>query len=145
MNSARPAGGQAFNRQRRVRRRSDFDRAFEAGKRVTCGHFVVVFALRNAPKADPDGPPRLGLVVSRKAGNAVVRNRIKRLCRESFRRSPQRLPNGLDVLLIPRQGAQDLDFTSVDRELEEAFARVRKVLAKTESVSHVPGSKKPIR
>jgi ribonuclease P protein component len=45
---------------------------------------------------------RLGLSVSRKYGNAVARNRLRRLYREAFRLSKHELPKGLDLVLIPR-------------------------------------------
>jgi ribonuclease P protein component len=47
---------------------------------------------------------RLGLVVSRRVGNATVRTRVKRLLREVFRREKSRLPEPMDVVLVP-QGA----------------------------------------
>jgi len=49
---------------------------------------------------------RLGLSVSRKVGNAVVRNRWKRLVREAFRRHRHQLPAGLDLVVLPRQGVE---------------------------------------
>jgi len=55
-------------------------------------------------QACPNGLPfsRLGLSVSRKYGNAVKRNRLRRLYREAFRLSKHQLPTGLDLVLIPR-------------------------------------------
>ncbi|MCI0685179.1 MAG: ribonuclease P protein component [Gemmataceae bacterium] len=55
-------------------------------------------------QACPNGLPhcRLGLSVSRKYGNAVARNRLRRLYREAFRLSKHDLPAGLDLVLIPR-------------------------------------------
>jgi ribonuclease P protein component len=50
--------------------------------------------------------PRLGLSVSRKVGPAVVRNRWKRLLREAFRLSRVELPEGLDIVVIPRADAE---------------------------------------
>lgn len=129
---------QAFGPSRRIRKKAEFDRAFRNGRRVTSPHFLFVISRR-----DDDAPARLGLVVSRKAGNAVARNRIKRLCREAFRRKPERLPPGLDILVLPRAGVDmtDLDYARVDGELEEVCGRLRNVtrgLAPAGSMSHVP-------
>lgn len=49
--------------------------------------------------------PRIGLVVSRKAGNAVVRGRWKRCLREAFRLAQHELPAGVDLVALPRAGA----------------------------------------
>ena len=63
---------------------------------------------------------RLGVVASRKVGNAVVRNRAKRLWREIFRLNQHRLPPQCDVLVIVRKG-----FSQAERaELEALFADV---------------------
>jgi ribonuclease P protein component len=62
------------------------------------------------------GPPRLGLVVSRKVGSAVRRNRVKRLCRECFRQWPSLLPNGVDLIVIAREGAPELGLADVRAE-----------------------------
>ncbi len=58
----------------------------------------------------------MGLVVSRKVGNAVVRNRVKRLCRECFRREVVKLPDGIDLVIIARGNPTGLTFESVSRE-----------------------------
>lgn len=61
---------------------------------------LVLYACKN------DLPhPRIGLVVSRKAGNAVVRGRWKRCLREAFRLSQHELPAGFDLVALPRAGA----------------------------------------
>jgi ribonuclease P protein component len=53
--------------------------------------------------ARPDhGPARLGVTVTRKFGNAVARNRAKRVMREAFRRLPELFPNGIDLVVIPK-------------------------------------------
>lgn len=89
----------------RVRKRSEFRRVQGQGRRVTSKYFVVLAYARDesVSASRSESPTRLGLVVSRKVGNAVRRNRVKRLIREAFRQCPEwRLP-GIDLVVIPRQ------------------------------------------
>lgn len=98
-----------FPRTARVRAGSDFDRIFKHGRRVA----LPVLALHwQPPSSDPsvDGihGPRLGLAVSRKVDpNAVGRNRIKRVLRETFRHYRAMLADG-DYVVVARVGAARL-------------------------------------
>jgi ribonuclease P protein component len=100
-------------------------------KRVTCAHFVFLVAPRQEP-----GPARLGLVVSRKVGNAVARNRVKRVCRECFRHGHAAVPEGIDLVIVARAGAAELDFAAASRE----WADVQRLLVKraTEALAQSP-------
>jgi ribonuclease P protein component len=80
----------------RLRDGRDFAAVYQA--RTTAGDACLLVYGR----PNDAGHPRLGLSVSRKVGKAVVRNRWKRLIREAFRTSPDRLPAGLDLVVIPR-------------------------------------------
>lgn len=89
-----------FPPSRRLQRPQDFQRVYDGGQRAG-DEFVLMFA---APS--PCGSTRIGLSVSRKHGNSVVRHRIKRLLREAYRLSQLEVPEGLDLVLIPRPGCK---------------------------------------
>jgi ribonuclease P protein component len=78
------------------------------------------------PPADQVGAsPRLGITASRKVGNAVTRNRIKRGVREWFRHSRDELPDAVDVVVIARRGAAELTGSEIAVRLEELLRRSR--------------------
>src|SRR6476660_2045096 len=87
-----------FPQSRRMKTPAEFDRCF-ARKRSASDGVLIVYACENGLDH-----PRLGCSVSKKVGNAVVRNRFKRLFREAFRLSQKDLPAGVDLILIPRPG-----------------------------------------
>lgn len=68
-------------------------------------------------KAEGVRSPRLGLTVSRKVGNAVVRNRVKRQVREWFRASRDQLEGAWDVVVIARRRASELESAESGPEL----------------------------
>ena len=107
-----------FSRRQRVRRREDFQQVFDQGIRVSSRYFTLLVA----PKAG--APARLGIVASRKLGDAVHRNRAKRLIREIFRLN-QPLPGGvgIDLIVIPRRELFDAQFTEIHEDFRTAWRR----------------------
>lgn len=81
----------------RLKRTADFEQVYDKGRRLGDGH-LLLFAWPSVP-----GAIRAGFSVSRKHGNAVHRNRRKRLLREAFRLHRVQLPAGYDFVLVPRQ------------------------------------------
>lgn len=82
----------------RLRANSDFQEVRSLGRRVHCGPFIVnVHAT-----VDGKSPPRLGVIASRRVGNAVKRNLGKRQVREIFRRQAASLPPGTRLVVILR-------------------------------------------
>ncbi len=95
--SLSPTKPNAFRPAEHLRRPSDFRRVYDRRRSVS-DSWLIVYACEN-------GLPhlRLGLSVSRKYGNAVRRNRLRRLYREAFRLARPQMPAGLDLVLIPRR------------------------------------------
>lgn len=85
--------------ERRLRRREDFERLLRAGKRLSFEGYTFYVEAREA------GPPRLGMLVSRKhSARATERNHLKRCIREAFRLEQESL-GAIDVLVRPPYGA----------------------------------------
>jgi ribonuclease P protein component len=103
-----------FGQDRKLRRHAEFVRAQRVGRRVGTPHFTLLVSaqLRGQARATS----RLGLVVARTIGGAVLRNRVKRLCRECFRSWPELIPGGVDIIVIARKGAEELGLAQVHAE-----------------------------
>lgn len=106
----------ALGKEARVRKRREFLQIQNAGRRVATRHFLVVYV------AASDGPARLGITVTKKIGNAVVRNRIKRAVRETFRSCAATMARGVSLVVIARDGSSQLGVPATAAELAPAFA-----------------------
>jgi ribonuclease P protein component len=91
----------------------------------------------------PAGPARLGFIVTRKVGHAVARNRIKRVCRECFRSWDGLLPDGVDLVVVARQGAETLGLAETRAEWAKVSGLLRRraeeALARGGDLPHVSG------
>ncbi len=67
----------------------------------------------------------MGVTVSRKVGRANVRNRVKRLVREAFRRNTEKLPKGIDMVLVARQGRPASVYQEVVSEMISAAGELQ--------------------
>ena len=92
--------GLNFSKAVRLLKSAEYDRVMKRRQSAGDG-MIVLYAASNE-----NHHPRLGLIVSRKCGNAVVRNRWKRCLREAFRLELANLPQSLDMVVLPRRGAE---------------------------------------
>ena len=113
----------AFPASNRIKKRRDFLRIGERGGRLYGRRLIIGF--RGAATAHS----RLGITVSKKVGNAVVRNRIKRWIRESWRQNPERLEQPIDVVITAKRGVQDFSYRTIDGELSALLERCFEQLA----------------
>ena len=108
-------GSFSFPKKFRLLNRSDFVNLNRGGERHRTKHFTIIRMLNGLDVT------RLGVTVSKKVGNAVKRNRVKRLIREYFRINRPRLPRGQDIVLIAKKDACYLDFPKIEEELGEVL------------------------
>ncbi len=123
-----------MSREDRIRRRSDYQRIKDQGKRFRTRNFLVNYQVLSA------GRTRLGVVVSRGMRNAAARNRAKRLAREFFRLNRSEIKAGfaqglgadafgLELVVVCYPGVEKLKYEQVRKELsaglEQELSRIR--------------------
>lgn len=106
-------GSFSFPKRIKILNRADYVNANRSGRRIHSRHFAVIL------KQNGLGITRLGVIVSKKAGNAVKRNRVKRLIRELFRLNKSRFPQGHDIVIAAKKGANYLDLRKIKEEIGE--------------------------
>ena len=104
--------GSSYGREDRIARKVDFWKDRTRRKRFETRHFILMLR-----KNDKD-TTRLGLVVGRKAGGAVARNRVKRLIREFFRLNKERIPESSDLIVLAKEDIVIKGYREVFEELK---------------------------
>ena len=94
-----------------LKKNSEFSVVYSRG-RSKANKYFIMYALKNGSDIN-----RLGISVSKKVGNSLVRHRIKRLIKESYRLHEEMFNSGLDIVVIARSGAADLGFKNVESAL----------------------------
>lgn len=103
--------------KRKITRNDEFKKVFLEGKRIESNNLTFFF-LRNGYKFN-----RLGVVVKKEIGKAVVRNKIKRRIREAYRRINEKLFQGYDIIIIAKKNIVELDCFEIYNELENLFTK----------------------
>ncbi|MBJ8325800.1 ribonuclease P protein component [Streptococcus pacificus] len=99
----------------RVKSDKDFKAIFDHGKSAANRHFVLYYLDKHYPHY------RVGLSVSKKLGNAVVRNSIKRKIRHAFMELSQDI-DCKDYVIIARKGVEDLDYQAIKKNMIHVFS-----------------------
>ncbi len=130
----------AYPKSVRLRRTAEFRRALDQGAKVVCPK-VVLFGFRRdlsavaLAKAEGELPQgvRFGIVASKKVGNAVVRNRVKRRLREAFRHVKPELEGilssaSVDLVVLARNTSTETSAPDMARDLVHCAKRLAKAL-----------------
>lgn len=107
----------SFDKKSRILKRDDFLRIGQKGRRLRTKYFTVLYIENDI------GNKRCGLTVSKKIGNAVIRNRVKRRLREFFRLNRDNLKSSTDYIFIARKGSSQIKYSELSDELLFAFKR----------------------
>lgn len=107
----------SFPKQHRLLKRREFTKILQKGLKVV-DPYMVILACDNEQDQS-----RLGLIVSRKVGKAVVRNQVKRRLREAFRQLPNK-PAGLDLVVIARFPLTEASQQQVERSFQKSLSRL---------------------
>lgn len=113
-----------MNKRQRIKKDKEFQLVFKKGKSYANRQFIV-YIYRKEGQEDF----RFGLSVSKKVGNAVTRNRIKRFLRQSFLEIKDELRKDMDYVVIARNQAAEKDFHETKKSLQHVL-RIAHVLKK---------------
>ncbi len=108
-----------MRKEERLTRSSQFAAVFKEGK-YWANDFMVIKAKSNGLEQS-----RFGFVTSKKVGNAVIRNRVRRLLREAVRLNP--VKSGWDIVIIARKEAAGKNYHQVETKLLKLLARAKLV------------------
>ena len=112
-----PTARYRYTKADRLLKRADFER-LRNGKKVQTRHFIALF------EANAQDRCRFGVTASRKVGNAVIRNRLKRLSREYFRQNRHLLITHRDIHVIAKREAGAGCNSNVLLSLEKLFHKI---------------------
>ena len=87
-----------------LKKNIDFQKVYKSGKSYA-NKYLVMYVLENGTDIT-----RIGISVSKKVGNSIVRHRLARLIREAFRLSTECIPDGYDYVVVARAGLKDKGF-----------------------------------
>ena len=94
-----------------LKKNSDFQKVYRQGKSYA-NRYLVMYVLKNETDRN-----RLGISVSKKVGNSVIRHHLTRLIRESYRLHEDMFNNGLDIVVIARSTARDISYHETESAL----------------------------
>lgn len=120
-----------MRKDQRVKKNKEFQEIFKKGTSFANRQFVLYLLKKEEPQ-----PFRIGISVSKKIGNAVCRNQIKRYVRQAFLELKEDVKDQYDYLIIARKPAAEMNFHEVKGSLTHVLKR-GKVLKRSSNGNHV--------
>lgn len=94
-----------------LKKNIDFQKVYKSGKSYA-NKYLVMYVLENGTDIT-----RIGISVSKKVGNSIVRHRLARLVREAFRLNTNHIPDGIDVVVVVKAGLKDKGYTETCKSM----------------------------
>ena len=123
-----------FPKEMKICSKLEISHIFNTGIRVR-DHRIMLLGV----KSQDANSRRFAVTISKKHGNAVIRNRIKRLCREALRLTQHDLPTGIDIVLFPRVGITH-DVTAIQKSLKSLGKKLAKRIFKANDHNSNPSA-----
>lgn len=114
--ASRPETGERFGRAQRIRRGSEYKAIYAGGRRVRLRSATLFLMPAGEPEVEGTHS-RLGITVTRRIGNSVVRNRLKRRVREIFRRHRATIRKDLLIVVNVAPPAVSMPYAEIEREI----------------------------
>ncbi|BBO84005.1 ribonuclease P protein component [Desulfosarcina ovata subsp. sediminis] len=108
----------SFKKHERLKKSKEYNALSKHGKRYHEADFIIIYKKNNELNN------RLGITVSKKVGNAVKRNRIKRIIREYFRNNKILLPLKLDINIIAKKTARSIDSIEIGKQISRCLMSI---------------------
>lgn len=106
---------ETFRPRERIRRKKDFLLLYREGKRYRGKYFNLIYFPNNLRFS------RMAVIASKKTGKAVIRNKIKRLVRELFRRNKGLMKENIDILIVTKKGIHEITWPVLHQSYVEAI------------------------
>ena len=116
-----PEREERYSKRTRLRKRNEYLLVQRSGRKVHSRGFIGLVYSQSS------GPSRLGITTSKRIGNAVTRNRLRRLVREAFRRGWMPVPDRLDMVVIAKKQAADMANAAVFDDLRRLGGQIKRL------------------
>ena len=113
-------GDYSFTKLERLTKRPEFQKVLAEGEKMHIGRLCTIFSIPNGLNRK-----RLGIIASKKVGNAVARNRVKRAIRETFRQIKHSMTPAVDVVVICGKEMVAESYKVIDGKLSNALLAIK--------------------